>query len=142
MAGIDKETGRVIDDGWTHTVQSVEKILTTRFGERVERRLFGAILPHLLGENLTPNTWLRFLASIPQSLTVREVNGILREPRFTVINAVRSGTSPETVRKGRIGIDIGGIYRPRGHLGDPTPEGVRRIAILPAGLAFIVEPLP
>jgi phage baseplate assembly protein W len=139
MAGINAETGKIITDGWLHTVQSVQIILSTRFGERVERRHFGSLLPHLLGENLTPETFLRFLASIPQSLAVVELNGLAREPRFEVVRASKWNTTPETVRAGRVGITIEGIYFPRGHLGDRTPDGVRRINVFPNGSTFLLE---
>lgn len=111
MAGVDRETGLIID-GWDHVIQSIETILTTRYFERVMREYVGSPVPALLGELANPQTVLRFQWAVSLSI-------FLFEPRFTPtrITAVtldRSGASDWVIE---------GIFRPRGHLGDITPAG-------------------
>lgn len=140
MAGIDAATGKVITDNWLHTVQSIEIIMSTRFFERIERRHIGNPALELLGKyNLTPETWLVLMAGVPAALAVTELNGLAREPRFDVKVVERWQTTVGTARAGRVGIHMRGIYRPRGHLGDPTPEGVRAVNAFAAGSRFTLE---
>jgi phage baseplate assembly protein W len=70
MAGINRETGQLLD-GWPHVVQSIMLIITTGYGERMLRRWFGSAIPHLLGENLTTPTVVRFFAALIAALEVR-----------------------------------------------------------------------
>lgn len=125
MAGIDRETGKLLD-GWQHVVQSIMVIFTTSFGERVLRRWFGSAVPGLLGENLTVSTVVQFFSAVIASLEVREVGtGLPREPRFKI-----SSITPKSVdRLGELRIEITGIYMPRGHLGDFTPADTRTIVL-------------
>lgn len=120
MAGIDRRTGRVLL-GFPHVVQSLEVIFTTALGTRVMRRLFGSEVPGLLGKNIAPTTFLRFATAVHVAIE-------LWEPRFRVVQVTfpRSENPPEEIRRGKIGIALYGQYRPRGHLGDPTPEGENR----------------
>ncbi len=119
MAGVDRVTGRRLD-GFPHVVQSINLIMTTRLGERVMRRHFGSSAFFLLGRLLTPDHVVRFFSVY--CLAVE-----LWEPRFKIVRVVPIRTNVEDVRLGRFAFAIEGEYRPRGHLGDPTPEGVRRI---------------
>jgi phage baseplate assembly protein W len=118
--GINKDTGRVLS-GWQHVLQSLEVIFSTRFGERVLIRWFGSFVPLLLGETMTQPTVLRFWTAICIAVD-------LWEPRFKITKITPTGT-PEDMRVGKIGFIIDGVYRPRGHLGDLTPDGPRRITI-------------
>lgn len=132
MAGIDRETGKLLD-GFAHVRQSLHVIFTTGIGTRIMRRLFGSEIPGLLGKNIVPSTFLRFATAVHVALQ-------LWEPRFRLVQVTfpRDGAlepnvganTPETVRRGRIGIALYGEYRPRGHLGDPTPEGGAQTIIL------------
>lgn len=127
MAGMCRHTGRLIG-AWEHTVQSMEVIFTTRFHERVMRRWFSSLLPHILGESIVPSTLVRIFAGLVQSLTVKEFNAFLqkydaREPRFVVTKITPFNNSPETLRQGTFRLRIEGIFRPRAHLGDLTPAG-------------------
>lgn len=124
--GIDWRTGAALS-GWPHVVQSIEIILTTRIGERVMRRTFGSQVPGLLGEPLTSPTIVRFFAAIVAAIE-------LWEPRFRVraIDVV-DGNSAERLRGGRLGLKIRGEYRPRGHLGDPTPDWQERSLTIGGG---------
>ena len=66
------------------------------------------------------------LVPIVTSLEVRERDtGLPREPRFKLTKI----TPKKVDRSGELRIEITGIYMPRGHLGDFTPEDVRSITI-------------
>ena len=116
--GIDRRTGRVIS-GWPHVEQSLHVIFTTRIGERVMRRWFGSAVPQILGQNMVPSTVLKFWTAICIAVD-------LWEPRYRITKIDPIG-SPEEMRLGAIKFEVQGIYMPRGHLGDSTPEGVRSI---------------
>lgn len=122
--GIDRRTGRLIS-GWPHVIQSIGVIFTTSFGERVMRRWFGSFVQNLLGRNMDPPTIVRFWMAICVAIE-------LWEPRFKVTRIVPIGT-PEGMRQGALGFEVQGVYRPRGHLGDFTPEGGTRTVRLWAG---------
>jgi phage baseplate assembly protein W len=125
MAGMDRDTGQLID-GWLHVVQSIMLIITTAYGERMLRRWFGSAIPHLLGENLTTPTVVRFFAALIAALEVREVDtGLPREPRFKITRI----TPRRVDRSGELRLDIVGYYMPRGHLGDFTPVDLRTLSI-------------
>ncbi len=117
MAGIDAATGRPLA-GWSHVVQSVGILLTTRLGDRTMRRYVGAVTAQLLGQLVNRGNLLRLLQSIAVAID-------LFEPRFKVLRVV----PVRLERSGRVEIWIEGEYRPRGHLGDPRPEGTRRITL-------------
>lgn len=117
--GMDRRTGAVLSD-WPHVAQSIEVILTTRIGERMFRRVFGSQVPKLLGDPLTSPTIVRFFAAVIAAIE-------LWEPRFRVRSIdVIDGNSAERLRTGRLALKIRGEYRPRGHLGDPTPDWQER----------------
>jgi len=121
--GIDRFTGRPLTD-WPHVVQSILVILSTRIGDRVMRRSFGAAVPGLLGQNLTPSTLLRFYTAIAIAIEIWE-------PRFRVRRFEYPSTenSADFLRQGRIGIRMAGDYRPRALSGDMTVEAVRTVAL-------------
>jgi phage baseplate assembly protein W len=122
--GIDRHTGRPIA-GFAHVQQSLEVIFTTHFGERVLRRWFGSFVPQLLGEPMVPSTVLRFWTAMVVAIEVWE-------PRFKVkkIAYPPQHNSAERMRTGALSVMLLGEYRPRGHLGDPTPEFGDRSIIL------------
>jgi phage baseplate assembly protein W len=125
MSGIDWTNGKEIS-GWAATVQAIAVLFTTHIGTRVMLRSYGANLGRLLGAPLNVTTLTKFRAGLTAALE-------LWEPRFRVhVALIEPGAnSPETLRQGRLGgLMFEGEYRPRGHLGDPTPEGdVRRIFV-------------
>lgn len=51
-----------------HIAQSIEDILTTRQGTRVERREYGSLLPELVDQPLNPATRLRLYAATAMAL--------------------------------------------------------------------------
>ncbi|MFL9828926.1 GPW/gp25 family protein [Rhodoplanes sp. SY1] len=118
--GIDRRTGRILS-GWDHVLQSLEVIFSTRFGSRVLRRWFGSDIPKLLGEKLVPSTVLRFWTAVAIAIDTWE-------PRYR-ITRIGIAASAEQARLGGLGFTIYGAYMPRGHLGDPTPEGERTVAM-------------
>ncbi len=127
MAGIDRDTGKRLA-GWSHVVQSLVVLFTTYYGSRVMRRYFGSEVPPLLGRNMTPRTIMRFCYAIAVSCE-------LWEPRFRVktININKSDNTVERLREGRLRMAIHGEYRPRGHLGDPTPARGDYVIVVGAG---------
>jgi uncharacterized protein len=70
---------------------------------------------------------VRFFAALIAALEVREIDtGLPREPRFKIVK-----TMPKRVeRSGELRLEVLGIYMPRGHLGDFTPEGMRTLTLI------------
>lgn len=115
MAGIDRRTGKVIDN-LASAFQGVEVTLSTRIGSRVMRRQFGGGVVELLGRAVTPALFAAW-----QQLVGTAID--LWEPRFRVRRPLVKG-SVEQLRLGQVGLTIEADYRPRGHLGDFTVERV------------------
>lgn len=120
MSGFDRQTGLPLS-GFPHVVQSIHVIFTTRVGERVMRRWFGSGAPALLGRLMTPKVILLFITTLSVAID-------LWEPRFKVARIAMGRNSAESLRSGVLSFVIEGEYRPRGHLGDRTSEGIRRIS--------------
>lgn len=120
MAGFDRRTGKPLS-GWAHVLQSLEVIFTTPIGSRVMRRQFGSAVPGLLGRPINRMTVLRFATAIIAAIE-------LWEPRFRVRRVwfTRAKNNPDKARLGSLSMSLEGQHRPRGHLGDPTPEGEDR----------------
>lgn len=130
MAGLDRATLQPLS-GFAEVVQSIDTILTTGIGERVMRRWFGSTGAAILGKLLTPRTVLVFMTVIAAAID-------LFEPRFKVVRLIPGNNSPETVLLGAFSFVIEGEYRPRAHLGDLRPEGIKRITLgaTASGLSF------
>lgn len=133
MGGVNRETGAPLS-GWPHVVQSIEVIMQTRFGERVQREWFGSDVPALLGELANPETFVNFYAATLRAMTVREINGWLREPRYRITHFEVEDVS----REGEAIIYLTGVYMPRALYGDNTPEGTRKITITRNGVAGVL----
>jgi phage baseplate assembly protein W len=116
--GINRETGKLLI-GFDHVVQSIHVIFTTQLGERVMLRHFGAAGNVLLGRAMTAGNILRFFTLFVVAIETWE-------PRFKVTRVLPRRQEAETTRLGHMAFVIEGEYRPRGHLGDPTPEGTLR----------------
>jgi len=123
--GTNRETGARLD-GWPHVAQALGDIFTTRYGERVMRRYLGSLVPNLLGENMVPETFVKFFAAVGVALE--------QEPRVKLIKV----TPLSVARDGRAGVRIELEYRPRGHLGDFTPAGRKRVILSGAGPRYDV----
>lgn len=120
MTGVDRHTGLLIGN-YDSALQAVEVIFTTRIGERVMRRHFGAGLVELLGRAMTPSLFAAW-----QMLLVVGID--LWEPRFRV-RAVHVSGSAESLRLGSAGVRIEVDWRPRAHLGDFAVEAVRSFTL-------------
>lgn len=130
-SGVDRWTGRPVS-GWAHVVLSIEAILSTPFGSRVMRRWVGSLIPQMLGENLVPETLLRFFTALYAALAF--------EPRFA-LTKIDILSSVDELRAGRLRMELQGVYRPRAHLGDYTVEGPRSVTLgaNPEGVIVIEE---
>ena len=123
MAGLNPETGSTMD-GWPRVVNHIMRIFTTGYGQRILRMWWGSNVPTLLGQSMTEQTIVRFFMAIITSMEIIE-NGLPRMPNFKITKL-----RPVNVeRTGAFTIEIVGVYMPRGHLGDFTPEDVRTLTI-------------
>lgn len=136
--GMDRRTGKMMV-GWRHVVQSIEVIFITRFHERVLRRWVGSFVPHILGENATERVITRFYWAIAGAIDIWEPNYTIT--RVRVSRRTETGdeseilTSADELRQGHLTTRNEGVYRPRGHLGDPTPENRRVLGLVGHGLS-------
>ncbi|MBB4287666.1 GPW/gp25 family protein [Roseospira goensis] len=116
MVGMCRRTGRPLD-GWNHVVQSMDDILTTAVGERVERRRYGAGADGLLDRPMTPQSLMDVYVTVVRALAPRTINGHqYGEPRFDLVRMVPRAAGPD----GAMMLELVGLYYPRGHLGDFT----------------------
>lgn len=120
MSGVDRHTGKVIDN-FTSALQSVEVIFTTRIGERLMRRHFGAGLVELLGRATTPALFAAWKTLIAVGID-------LWEPRLRVRAVLISGAVDE-LRVGQAGINVLVDWRPRALAGDPSVADTRSFTI-------------
>lgn len=131
--GMDRKTGKMLV-GWDHVVQSMLVIFATRFHERVLRRWVGSFVPHLLGDSATERVIARFYWAIATSIDLWEPNYDVQ--RIYVQRRKEDNTlmtSAEELRTGHLTTRTIGVYRPRGHLGDSTPEERRSIGLIGRG---------
>lgn len=120
MSGVDRHTGKLIGN-YESALQAVEVIFTTRIGERVMRRHFGAGLAELLGRAMTAQLFAAW-----QMLLIVGID--LWEPRFRV-RGVYVAASPADIRLGHSGVRIEVDWRPRALLGDFSVDSVRSFSI-------------
>jgi phage baseplate assembly protein W len=123
MAGMNPETGSTME-GWLRVVNHIMRIFTTGYGQRILRMWWGSNVPHLLGQSMNEETVVRFFLAILTSMEVVE-NGLPRMPNFKITKLC----PVKVERTGAFTIEIVGVYMPRGHLGDFTPEDVRTLTI-------------
>jgi phage baseplate assembly protein W len=136
--GMDRFTGKMLI-GWPHVRQSMVTIFATRFHERVLRRWVGSFVPHILGESAVPRIITRFFWAIASAIDLWEPCYAIQ--RVRIMNRDGSApmsppeqlTSAEEVRRGEVTTQAEGVYRPRGHLGDFTPERRRKIGFVGRG---------
>jgi len=128
--GMDRKTGKVIV-GWRHVTQSMRMIFATRYHERPLRRWAGSFVPHLLGELATPRVITKFYWAIATSLDLWEPNFSLQQIHAESRRMDGSElTSVNELRQGKLTTQNEGVYRPRGHLGDSTPENRRTLGLI------------
>ena len=123
--GMDKVTGK-IKIGWPHVQQSLDILFQTRFHERILRQWAGSFVPHLLGENITEPTIGRFWWAIISATDLWEPDYSIGN--ITLATGLQNPTTADGIRRGEISMQYQGTYKPRGHLGDPTPETTRAAA--------------
>jgi phage baseplate assembly protein W len=130
--GVDRHTGKMIT-GWDHVVQSMLLIFSTRYHERVLRRWCGSFVPHMIGNNATETTIVRFYWSIANGLDLWEPNYRMQRVRVGNRADGTSLTSAEELRTGHLTTATEGVYRPRAHLGDDSPEERRSVGLVSRG---------
>jgi phage baseplate assembly protein W len=113
--------------GWDHVGQSVVNLFTTTFFSRIMRPYVGSNVIRILGQPANAQTVSRVRTAIAVALDLFEPR--LTPYRIDLIDMDRTGTSAWIIQ---------GIYRPRGHLGDPTPAGVRTLTIDPRVIDQII----
>lgn len=134
MAGMDRETGRILD-GWTHVGQSVNDLFTTAFFTRVMRAYVGSNVIRLLGQNINPQTVSRIREAIAVALWLFEPR--LVPTRIDLTDFDRTGASAWLIQ---------GLYRPgarfdpfTGELtGDLTSAGLRSLTVDPSVISRVL----
>lgn len=129
MAGFSRQTGRPLS-GWAETQQSLQVLVTTEVGERVERRRLGNPGSGLLDRPGNLDTVLDHFAAIAQAIEPRLVEGMqYGEPRFDLARIIPRGDE-----SGQFEFELLGLFYPRGHLGDfSTFEVVTGVLALETG---------
>lgn len=123
--GMDRFTGRRLTD-WEHTAQSIGIILTTPKFTRVMRRLFGCDAADLVDAPMTERVILAAYVATAEALEPRLVEGRqYGEPRFRLAWC----RIADAAASGAISLVMGGVYYPRGHLGDFTPDATRTLTV-------------
>lgn len=130
--GVDRRTGKMLV-GWPHVVQSMQTIFATRYHERVLRRWVGSFVPHLLGDSATRRVVTRFYWAIATSIDLYEPNYRIKKVLVSSRADRTSLTSIEELQTGNLTTRMEGIYRPRAHLGDETPETRRALGLVGRG---------
>ena len=117
--GFNRDAGSLLS-GFDHVRQSIGVILTTPIGSRVMRREFGSELFDLIDRPMTDQVILAIYSAT--------VMAIARwEPRY----AVTGCTITDADADGMISLQLSGVYYPRGHLGDFTPDTNDATMIVP-----------
>ena len=124
MAGIDRTTGRPIDN-FTSALQGMETIFSTRIGDLITLREFGAGVLELIGRLVRPNLLAAFLQLVATAID-------LWEPRFRVRRIVFLATESD-LSMGILGLRIEVDYRPRAHLGDFQVERLTTFSLTFSG---------
>lgn len=130
--GVDRTTGKV-KVGWAHVHQSILVIFATRFHERVLRRWVGSFVPHLLGEVGNNRNITRFYWAISTAIDLWEPNYRIQQIRLNLRSDKTVLTNVEDFRSGHVTTQTVGVYRPRAHVGDKTPEDRRTLGVTGAG---------
>ena len=142
-AGMNRRTGKILI-GWDHVVQSIQTIFMTRYHERVLRRWVGSFVPHILGESAVRPVITRFFWAIASCIELWEPNYRVSRVRVETRSSLELRgessdreahllTSAEELRAGRLTTALEGVYRPRAHLDDPTPEARRQVGWIQSG---------
>lgn len=123
--GVNRMTGQLMQ-GWDHVEQSMQVIFDTPFHDRILRRWVGSFVPHILGEIMVPRIITRFHWAMAVSIDMWEPNYRIQTVFFMdqAIEDWKPTQSFDVAGEFRLGhafFRTEGNYRPRAHLGDPTP---------------------
>lgn len=134
--GVNRETGQLMQ-GWDHVEQSMNTIFNTPFHERILRRWVGSFVPHILGEIAVPRVITRFHWAMAVSIDMWEPNYRIQTVYY-MGDALESWAPQEfdvagEFRLGHAYFRTEGSYRPRAHLGDPTPYARRANTLVSRG---------
>ncbi len=102
MPGMHRNTGTTVD-GIEHLRQSVQDILTTPLGSRLQRRSYGSLLPALVDQPDNRANRLRLFAATATAL--------MRWERRLVISSVQVAAGS---RPGQVVLELRGQYLPTG----------------------------
>jgi phage baseplate assembly protein W len=130
--GVNAKNGKVLI-GWDHVLQSIHRIFVTKYHSRVLRRWVGSFMPHILGDSGIERTITRFYWAILTAIDLWEPNYRIQRVRVFRRADGSSLTSPEEFRRGILTTRMDGVYRPRAHLGDNTPERRRSLGLIGRG---------
>jgi phage baseplate assembly protein W len=136
--GMDATTGKVLI-GWDHVCMSIARILACPFHSRPMRRWVGSFVPHILGKEAVPTIILRFFWAIASAIDLNEPCYRIKQTHFMGFALDEEGVatvefSAEELRLGHAVFRTEGVFLPRGHLGDFTPETRRQIGLVGKGL--------
>jgi phage baseplate assembly protein W len=133
--GVNRLTGRMMQ-GWDHVEQSMEVIFITPFHERILRRWVGSYVPYVLGETYATRIVTRFFWAIAVSIDLWEPNFRIKQVHYMGEALGKAPAKLDAVGEYRLGHGIfrtEGIYRPRAHLGDPSPYQPRAVGLIGLG---------
>ncbi len=130
--GVDRRYGKMLV-GWPHVFQSIQTIYATPYHQRVLRRWVGSFVPSLLGDSAVIRAIARFYWAIATALDLWEPNYRLQRVRVGSRTDGTQLTSAEELRTGELQLQTEGVYRPRAHLGDLTPEMRRTLDMVRSG---------
>ena len=131
--GMDARTGKTII-GWDHVVQSIDILLSTELGSRVQRRDYGSVLVRLLDAPQNQESIVDFYMAIAEALEPRLVNGNwYGEPRFHLTQVSMQADSP-----GKLVMTLTGNYFPNGHKNDYQRSSPQIITYSPSHLTDIL----
>lgn len=136
--GMDRYTGKLLQ-GWPHVLQSIELIYATPFVSRVLRRWVGSFVPPILGRNITTHNIATFYWALTSALDLWEPDYKITHVNFMnaavqsnpALGALTVAGQEAMIRAGNGIFQNTGIYYPRGHLGDFTPDTQKTTNILP-----------
>lgn len=111
--GFDPETGQL-----SYSVEdcrrSIDTILMTELGERVQRRLFGTIHERMIDRPQNEETIIDIYAGIAEAIEPRVVEGRqYGEPGFVLVRIGLDASTP-----GAVVALLSGAFFENGHLGD------------------------
>lgn len=107
--GVDENTGKLLV-GWPHVAQSLSKIVTTAYRERVQRRDLGSPIPGMIDKPQNEEQVLRFFMSVALAVEPRQMaHSIYGEPDFKLLAIGADISVP-----GEIAVNVVGFFYEEG----------------------------